>query len=210
MLKKQNQNKKPQLSGKKVAKIIESGYKPDNKVATKVAGKRFKIIKKLSNDKHKVYTDKKGIIKDPIVTFPGTRVSNDYMSDLFLAVGAEKYNNRFKNSKKFIEKVKKDTGSKNLNIVGHSLGGSLAQYAGTKKDNIITVNKGAGFSEFNRNIGGRQTDIRTSGDLVSGLSSFNKVNSNKITLPNQTPFGVGQLKEHNFRNIRTIDNISFN
>jgi predicted nucleotidyltransferase len=200
------------LKTDKISRLIESSYKNNHK-AKKIAPKRFKLQENLSNDKHKVFIDSKNKIK-PIVVFRGTDITNpsDIASDLKIAVGLEKTDNRFKNSRNFTEKLRKKYDS-NLNIIGHSLGGRVGEFSAKKNDRIITVNKGAGLNSINKNIGKNQTDIRNRYDAVSALSAFNNRDSKKslITLTDKNIKIANQLPAHNFRQISKIEkNIKLN
>lgn len=169
------------LKGKKISKLIQTSY--DN---TKQDTKRFKIDRQFTNNKHTVVNDTKRNRK--VVIFKGTnpKDSRDLVSDAALALGQEKRNTRFKNSKSIVKKVRKASkkqgmGSK-LTVIGHSLGGSLAEFASNKKkDKTITVNKGAGLNQIGKNIQKTQTDIRSKNDIVSLLSIFNKGGIKKST-----------------------------
>ena len=87
------------------------------------------------------------------------------MTDVLIAGGLEKYSTRFRESKNLIDDVKKKYNNKPVTSLGHSLAGSLSEYAGG--DKIITVNKGVGLSGIGKEISNKQTDIRTNNDIVS-------------------------------------------
>ena len=113
------------------------------------------------------------------------------ISDPLLALGLSKYDPRQKRTDNLIEKTKKKY-EKDPNLFGHSLGGALINKANNTGD-ITTFNKGAGISDLFKKIPKRQTDIRTSGDLVSALSTTQK-GKNKITLKNDNVFTSHGLK----------------
>jgi hypothetical protein len=89
--------------------------------------------------------------------------------------------------------------------VGHSLGGSISSYIGSKNDKVHTVDKGATFGQKSRN---KEKAYRTKGDMVSIL---NKNSKNMTTMENPNPasnYGgiLGKayetLKAHNVDNIK--------
>ncbi len=75
-------------------------------------------------------------------------------------------------NKKKAEKLAKDVEAKygqSANAYGHSLGGYRAEKSGAT-GNVFTFNKGAGIFDVGKKISDKQTDIRTSKDVVSALS----------------------------------------
>ena len=64
------------------------------------------------------------------------------------------------------------------------------------KGKITTFNKGAGMGDLLKQISSNQTDIRTSGDIVSALSTTQR-GKNKITLKNNNI-----LKAHGLINLK--------
>lgn len=199
------------LSGKKIEKLIDLGYKNSKE---KKDTKRFKIDKKYTNDKHTVVDDTKTGRKT--VIFKGTNPTDtrDLVSDFRILTGRESSDPRFKNSKKIVEKIRKASqregkGSK-LNIVGHSLGGSLAEKsANSKKDTVITVNKGAGVGSINRKVGSNQTDIRSKFDIVSALSNFNKGKRTTLSSNNKNIRQLGKKGAHSFKGLNLKKSIKF-
>lgn len=186
-----------QPSRKKITKLIDLSY-----ADKKNDSSRFKVDKKFTNDKHTVVNDKKTGRKTIIFKGTNPKDPRDLRSDLALAVGSHKRDNRFKNSKTITQKVRKASkkegmGSK-LTIVGHSLGGSLAEYSGKKKDKIITVNKGAGINQIGKRIGKNQTDYRSKYDAVSALSIFNKGGKKKST-GNKSLRQLGKKGAHSYK-----------
>jgi hypothetical protein len=121
---------------------------------------------RLSTNENKVFTDRNG---KPNIAFRGTKRVKDYVADAMLAVGLEKYNPRFQEAKK-LTKIVEETYKQPANAFGHSLGGALAEKAGAH-GTVFTYNKGAGLGDIGRTIPRRQTDIRTSDDIVSALSA---------------------------------------
>lgn len=198
-------NSNMSLSGKKINKILKLSYDSEKKDTG-----RFKIDRKRTNEKTTVLNDTKAGGRK-IVAFRGTNPSdvNDIVSDLSLAVGLEANNNRFKNAKKIANNVRKDAikegKDSKITFVGHSLGGSLSEFAGDKKrDTIVTVNKGSGIKQINKKIGDKQTDFRSRKDAVSLLSTFN-TGGKRRSLQNNNRQQLGKRGAHSFEPIKNLN-----
>jgi hypothetical protein len=124
---------------------------------------------RLSTNETKVFINGNG---EPNLAFRGTKRVKDLVSDAMLAVGLEKYNPRFKEAKE-LTKLVEDTYKQPANVLGHSLGGSLAEKSGAHGA-IYTYNKGAGIGDIRRRIPRRQIDTRTGNDIVSVIATTQK------------------------------------
>ena len=187
----------PKIRSNEVKDLIEASYSRTGN-AEKL-GKKYGLTldKSLSNANHKVYFDKE---KNPSVIFRGSKNENDLMTDGLLAVGLEKYSTRFRDSKNLINDVKKKYNNKPITSIGHSLGGSLAEYSGG--DKIIAVNKGVGLSGIGKEISNKQTDIRSRNDIVSVLSKTQN-GGRKIILKTNN---ISPLAEHSHKNLDKLNN----
>ena len=187
----------PKVTANEVKDLIESGYSRTGKAED--IGKQYGLTldKSLSNINQKVYYDRE---KNPTVVFRGTKSKDDVMTDVLLGAGLEKYSTRFRDSKKLIEDVRKKYYNKPITSASHSLGGSLAEYAGG--DKIITVNKGVGLSGIGKQISNNQTDIRSRNDIVSVLSKTQS-GGRKITLKSKN---INPLAEHSHSNLDLLKN----
>ena len=192
--------RQPVFGTDKIRDLIQASY--SRNTPAKEIGKKFgmRLDSSLSNAEHKVYVDRKN---RPTVAFAGTRKIGDWGTDLLLGLGLEKYSTRFRDSKKFMEDVRKKY-SAPATILGHSLGGALAEYAGGKNNKIITLDKGVGLSGIGKTIGKNQTDIRTSNDPVSLLSNTQKNLGKKIVIKDKKNFNL--LDAHNYRYLDKLKN----
>jgi len=170
--------------------LIKASYKKSTDAA-KIAKKyNLKLDSVLSSPEQKVFIDKKG---KPIIAYRGSTSSNiknftrDWlMSDVGILTGTSQYDPRIKRSKDIYEKVKDKYAGKTPTLIGHSLGGHIAELVGeSNKDNkkVITYNKGAGLGDIAKKINKNQTDIRTGSDLISALS-LTQSGGKKITIDN--------------------------
>ena len=115
------------------------------------------------------------------------------MTNALLATGLEGFSTRFRDAKKVMEDVKTKYG-KPVTTYGHSLGGSLAEYAGGNK--VITVDKGVGLGGIGKKIRSQQTDIRAGGDIVSALRNTQS-GGRKVVIKNTNY--LNPLKSHDYR-----------
>ena len=82
-------------------------------------------------------------------------------------------------------------------VAGHSLGSSIANYIGSKDDQIIGLNGGYTIGQNTR---ANTTNYRTGGDLVSLLG----VNQKHVkTINNSIPFFSRPWKAHNIDVIKS-------
>lgn len=159
---------------KEIKSFLSASYKPGQKVANNVYDKH------LSGKRVAVYqnptTGKATIIHR------GTASMTDWLkTNVPMALGYEG-GNRFKHAKKIQRKTEKKYGAANVTTMGHSLGGRIAEKVGKKSAKIITYNKAATPKSILTPTPKKQKDIRTSGDLVSKLSTFQKHKTKMTTI----------------------------
>ena len=187
------------MDSQNLNQLIKSSYAGTNEAEE--IGKKlgYKLDRDLSNRKHKVFTDENN---KPIVAYTGTRTLGDWVTDGALAVGLGGLTQRFKESKRVADKTRQKYGQP-LTIAGHSLGGTLAEHSGNKKDKIITVDKGVGLFGIGKNIKKNQTDIRSANDPVSILALTQK--AKRISIP-KTGHIIDPLASHDYRNLLRLKN----
>ena len=113
--------------------------------------KGFNIDESLSNRREKVY--KKD--NDVYLAFRGTMLNTkdairDLGTDTLVGLGLEPLGSRFKKGLRTANKVKEKYSDNNIQLVGHSLGGNIANYVSSKtglKGNAF--NSGFGLSSVN-------------------------------------------------------------
>ena len=177
--------------------LIQAGYQR-NGPARDIAKKQgYELIDKFSNAERKVFLDNK---KNPYIVNVGTRKFGDWGTNTAVALGLGRFTNRFKDSKKLVENVRKEYGNRPITNIGDSLGGALAENSGG--DRIITTNKASGVGALFKTLPKKQTDIRTGTDPVSVLSRT-QFGGNQFTIRG-TNF-IDPLKAHSYKNLNKFD-----
>jgi len=173
--------------------ILEASYQPKKLASKTLAKLGYTIDKKLSTNESKVFVDSMG---NPNIVFRGSKTAKDWLiSDPLLAVGASRFDPRFKEAKALTKTVETKYG-KPADVFGHSLAGAIAEASGAK-GNITTFNKGVGYADIGKSIPKNQTDIRTAADVVSALSLTQKYNGNQETIKG----GLNPIKAHGLENL---------
>jgi len=149
-------------SGKELTDLIEKGsYAGKKKVGD------YELDKSLSTKRAKVYVNPK--TGKTVVAHQGTQGFTDWGNNLVYAVGGSKLykkTERYKEAARVQKAAEKKYG--NVDTIGHSQGGLLAELVGGKKGDVTTVNKAAHPFEVHKRS--NQTDIRSSADIVSKFS----------------------------------------
>ena len=189
----------PEISTNKIKDLLQASY--SRNTPAKEIGNRYglKLDESLSNAEQKVYLDKNN---NPTIAFTGSRKVGDWMTNALLATGLQGFSTRFRGAKQLVEKVKEKY-NKPTTIIGHSLGGALAEYAGGKGNKIITIDKGVGLSGIGKTIGKNQTDIRASNDLVSALRNTQS-GGRLVTIKDKKNLNL--LGAHDYRQLSKLNN----
>ena len=189
----------PKFHSSKVKDLLQASYKRNGEAES--LGKKYnlKLDHSLSNSEHKVFVDENG---NPDVVFTGTRKFGDVLTDGALAVGLGGLTSRFRNSTALIDKVKDKYKNKPVSVLGHSLGGSLAESVGKKVDKVITLDKGVGLFGIGKQINKNQTDIRASNDAISMIRNLQS-GGKKITLKDKNNYNI-----YNAHDIKHLDKIN--
>jgi hypothetical protein len=156
----------------------------------------FKVDKDLSGKRTKIFHNSK--TGQTVVAHRGTASIQDVGTDLGLAVGFR--GKRFKHAKKVQKQAEDKYGTENLDTVGHSLAGVIAEEVGKNSRNVITMNK-AVVNPTRRNLK-NQTDIKTSNDPVSALNRFS--NNKAHVIPSQKFNPLKPFKEHTVTTLKRV------
>jgi dienelactone hydrolase len=154
-------------------KVLKNGYEKDKE--QRLNG--YILDKSLSNDTHQTYYHPQK--KKLLYNVRGTASAGDWITDAKLLVGRGfKESDRYKDAHKGLRDAKQKYKTDSAAVVGHSLGGQIANYIAGGKDKVITLNKAATFGSSLK--GG--THYRTQGDIVSSLDIGK---THMKTLPNE-------------------------
>jgi hypothetical protein len=155
------------------SKKIPEGFTVDRKLS----GKRVSVL--TNQDHTKNY-----------VVHRGTASVKDWVTDFKMALGYEG-GNRFKHSARIQKKAEKKYGRENIETVGHSLGGRLAEKYGKKSSKVVTFNKAVtprSIMESYMKPRKNQFDIRTKNDPVSALHKYErKANKTEVLSGSKNP-----------------------
>lgn len=145
------------------------------------------------------------VTKKLLVVGAGTHKLADIGTDVYLAAGKLKDTNRYKEAKHILEVAKKAYNVDSATIAGHSLFGTIASYIGSKKDKVITYNKGATIGQKSRP---NETAYRSSGDVVSVLASRNKNMTTLKPTVQQDLSGFSERKIHSLFQPHDLGNLN--
>lgn len=152
-----------------LASILESSYQPNREAEQTLEKEGYKLDRDLSTREHKVFISEDGT---PNIAFRGTVNKKDIFSDALLGLGLSRFDPRQQQSNELVKRVNQKYG-KAPDVFGHSLGGALAEKAGTT-GKVTTFNKGTAPSDAFKYIPENQEDVRTKNDVVSMFSIFQR------------------------------------
>ena len=118
----------------------------------------------------------------------GTHNLNDWGTDLWLGAGHLKDTNRYKEADKTLQQAKDKYKDVKVTVVGHSLGGSIAQGIKKQGDELYALDSGYTIGQKTRDNNGESHNLRTSGDIVSLLGANAK---HMTTLDNKNYLSQG-------------------
>jgi len=163
------------------ADILKASYMPQSKAASYMSERGYGYDPLLSSMSQKVFITPQG---KPIIAERGsTRVSDFLYEDPRLMTYAGSFFDtpRVANAKN-LSKAVQEKYNMTPTIVGHSLGGYLAEQGAkaTPGSQVITYNKASGFPSIFGSTPKNQYDYRTTLDIPSALSNFQS--GNRTTL----------------------------
>jgi len=162
--------KKPkQLS---LHKALKLSYMDNNKQKKKLLKKYgYRLDEDLTNHNQTVAYNP--FDQKLLMSTAGTHNYDDAKTDLQLAFGNLKRTKRYNEAKETLNRAnEKYKGRKSTLLTGESLGGTITGYLPYDKNTrAFAVNSGYTIGQETRDRGGRLTNYRVKGDLISGLSS---------------------------------------
>jgi thymidylate synthase len=168
--------------------IFEASYQNPREAQATLEAKGYKFDTELSSPDTKVFVDEKG---NPHIAYRGTHRVMDWETNLKILTGKGKETAKAKEARETAKKVEAKY-NKVANAYGHSQGGFLSEQSGVG-GKVYTYNKAVAPTDIFKKVSNKQTDIRTTRDIVS-LPSYFQSGSRKITI--QSPSITDALSAH--------------
>lgn len=182
------------MEEKNIKTILQASYKPQREAEADLSNLGYKYDPELSTMENKVFVDPN--TNKPHIAYRGSVRVKDWVGNLKLGLGFKD-----KDAEKRIQladQVKQKYGQA-PDVFGHSRGGYLAEQAGERTGGkTITYNKATLPTDIFKKIRSDQTDIRTTKDIVS-LPSFFQRGGTKKTIT--SPTGQNILNAHSTSNL---------
>jgi hypothetical protein len=160
----------------------------------------YQMDKELSGNRFQAYYHPEN---DHLVTVHrGTNSVHDWITDLKLGLFNSKSGKRFDHAKTQQKKAEEKYKTKNISVLGHSLGSTIAQENGKNANEVITLNKPTTFYDYGKKPKKNQFDIKTNLDPVSALKPLEYKNGNEINIKSKT---YNPLTEHKTEVLKRIN-----
>ena len=133
----------------------------------------------------------------------GLKNKQDILTDLTFALGAEKHNKHFNKKVNRINKLVKQSDSKDITMSGHSLGGGITNEAIKSKKHVRDKVKhvdtyNAAFSPFTKNAS-KATEKKLKSKVIHHRNKFDGVSASSLV--NNT---TGTIKEYDTKDIKKL------
>ena len=186
----------------KLYDVVKNSYEKDRTKQRDAFKNQGYLYDTSSNDNQQIYYNPDADDAHKLIfSVAGTHNLSDWGTDVYLGMGKLKDTNRYKNAEKALQDAKKRYGVEKATVVGHSLGGAIAQYIGGANDDVYTLDKGATIGQTTRS---NEHAYRTSGDVVSLLNS-NSTRMKTLKNPNiQT--GILPIDAYTAHDVGNIQN----
>lgn len=172
--------------------LLKASYLPQKKADELMSQKGYKYDKELSNMEQKVFVSPTG---KPIIAERGsTRVSDWLIEDPKILFGGGLFDSRRVSQSKQLSKATEAKYGMSPTLVGHSLGGYLAEKGARKGSDVYTYNKASGLPSTFSSTPKSQHDYRTALDIPSALSSYQRGGEHKTLKGSWNPFASHDLK----------------
>lgn len=136
-----------------LSKVAYQGDADEKKIQKELSkyrlGRIMEYVPSLSNGNHTTFYNKR--TGKAIIAYRGTNVSDpkDLLTDAAIFFGVERMTPRFADAVDTAEKAQKMFGKKNVEVTGHSLGGSQAMYVSSRMGlPSYAYNPGKTFRQF--------------------------------------------------------------
>jgi hypothetical protein len=164
----------------------------------------YVLDKELSDGRVKVYKDLNS--DQVIVAHRGSSGWKDWLDNAYYATpGNIKSSGTYKTHKKKHDKALDKYGADNVIAIGHSRAGKYVEELNKdqKVKEVLTYNKAVGLHDAFQKNPDNQTDIRSSRDLISGLTPFQSSKNKVVTIPSNT---FNFLKAHGTSALSSLGN----
>jgi hypothetical protein len=188
------------LKADQIKDVIDLSY--NNKKDGAPSG--YVIDKELSDGRVKVYKDLNS--NQVIVAHRGSSGWRDWLDNAYYATtGNIKDSGTYKKHQKKHGKALDKYGAENVIAVGHSRAGKYVEELNRDEPvkEVLTYNKAVGVHDAFQKNPKNQTDIRSSRDLISGLSPFQSSKNKVVTIPSNT---FNFLKAHGTSALSSLGN----
>ena len=166
--------------------LFQASYDNPQQAEERLAKYGYKLQTEFTSPETKVFLDPQD---KPVILHRGTHRVEDVGTDInSILFGRE--GRRTKEAKDITQRVKQKYG-KPVKAVGTSLGGFLAEQSGA--DEVLTYNKGVSPKDIFKRLPSTQTDIRTSKDIISLPSVFQRGGKKKTV---KVPFYTDVFTAH--------------
>lgn len=181
------------LSARDLKGLIDQSYNKDN-----ADYGDFKVDPQLSDPEVKVFKNEK--TGQVVVAHRGSWTAGDALLDAQYALGKDiTGSRRYKHSADIQRKAEEKYGAENITTIGHSIGKKLAE-VGRNTHEVIGVNGATNIKDAFRTTPDNEFNVRSSVDIVSGLTAPNS--KNVLTIPAQS---ANLLAEHSSDVLNRID-----
>lgn len=208
-----NSKKENRFGTRKGALIANQSYKEK---ADKNINDNYNLELIAENEFNKAYKDKN--TGDINIGIRGTAGLTDVLTDVKHLVGADiKNTDRYKNSKEFLENIKRQNPTSNINLYGHSLGALITNKLAEEKPDIVSG--GEGYNPYalkgsDLESGGKIKNYRMNTDVASALGSLGADTKNIKSVGDISDITKGILDTHSLSNFlktggRVVYNPSF-
>ena len=155
--------------------FLEASYKPQQEASAQLAKKGFTYDEESSTMERKIFIDKEG---NPYIAYRGSTRASDWLGNLYSGITGTTDPKMRKQLEETGTILKKKYAGKEPTFYGHSRGGLTSEKAGEKYGGkVYTYNK-AVIEPFKK-IRKEQTDIRTTSDIISLPSAFQRGGTKK-------------------------------
>eukprot|EP01038_Epipyxis_sp_PR26KG_P007398 gene7398-10087_t len=150
----------------------------------------YEIDKDLSGRRFQAYYNPNN--NHLITVHRGTSGLNDWITDLNYAFN-NKNNKRFKHARDSQKKAEDKYSTKNISVLGHSLGKALAEHSNINHHEQIGLNGAENFQDTFKPKQDNQYHIKTSLDPISIFSNLKPKSKNNLTIHSKS---FNPIKEH--------------